>query len=376
MRPLTRPPARVIARRKQHVLRKKPRMPARDIIPAPAANNLIHAYKCDFLDWGLTLGLSVHTASIRQRGIDTFIRWCDERGLNRVQDVTRPILQRYQRHLFHYRKADGAPLALSTQATLLHPLRAFFKWLTVENHILYNPAADLTIPKLPRRLPKVLMTVEEVEHVLNQCDITTPMGIRNRAMLETLYSTGVRRIEVMALTLYDLDTNRHTLMVRQGKGKKDRLIPIGERACAWIDKYLTDVRPVLILAPDHGKLFVTDYGEPYEKNRLSDMVKRYMRLAGIEHGSCHAFRHAMATHMLEAGCDIRYIQAMLGHSELSTTEIYTQVSIGKLQQIHAATHPARLQRQGGDDMSAAGKDAGGERVTLLTTLAMDAANDS
>ena len=172
----------------------------------------------------------------------------------------------------------------------------------------------------------------------------------------------------MALTLYDLDTNRHTLMVRQGKGKKDRLIPIGERACAWIDKYLSEVRPQLILEPDHGKLFVTDYGEPYQKNRLSDMVKRYMRLAGVVHGSCHAFRHAMATHMLEAGCDIRYIQAMLGHSELSTTEIYTQVSIGKLQQIHAATHPARLQRQGSDSVSAASKDASDERATLKTGL--------
>ena len=185
------------------------------------------------------------------------------------------------------------------------------------------------------------MTIDDVERVLNQPDITTVMGIRNRAMLETLYSTGIRRIELMALTLYDIDTNRHTLMVRQGKGKKDRLIPISARACQWIDKYLTDIRPQLIVEPDHGKLFVTDYGEAYEKNRLSDMVKRYMRLAGVEQGSCHAFRHAMATHMLEGGCDIRYIQAMLGHSALSTTEIYTHVSIGRLQQIHAATHPAR-----------------------------------
>lgn len=333
-----------IERRKQHVLRKKPRMPARVVAPDPARANLLNAYKAEFLEWGLTVGLSEHTAAIRARGIDTFIRWCDERGLNRPQDITRPILQRYQRHLFHYRKADGHPLAFTTQATLLHPLRAFFKWLTVENHLLYNPAADLTVPKQPRQLPKVLLTVEEVEHVMTQPDIETPMGIRNRAMLETLYSTGIRRSELMRVTLYHLDTNRGTLMVRQGKGKKDRLIPIGQRACAWIDKYLVEVRPVLIREPDHGHLFVTDYGEPFEKNRLSDMVKRYMRLAGVEHGSCHAFRHAMATHMLEAGCDIRYIQAMLGHSELSTTEIYTQVSIGKLQQIHAATHPARLAR--------------------------------
>jgi integrase/recombinase XerD len=335
---------RIIARRKQHVLRRKPRMPARTAAVDPARANLIHAYKTDFLEATLAIGLSPYTAGIRERAIDTFIRWADERGLNRPQDVTRPILQRYQRFLYHYRKSDGAPLAYSTQASLLNPVRAFFKWLTVENHLLYNPAADIEVPKMPRQLPKVLLTVADVESILAQPDVETPMGLRNRAMLETFYSTGIRRLELARLKLYDVDTERGTLMVRQGKGRKDRLVPIGERACRWIDRYLAEVRPQLILEPDHGALFVTDYGEAFEKNRLGDMVKRYMRLAGFEHGACHAFRHAMATHMLEGGCDIRYIQAMLGHSELSTTEIYTQVSIGKLKEIHAATHPARLGR--------------------------------
>lgn len=319
-------------------------MPVRAVARDSSGANLMHAYKADFLEASLAAGLSPYTGQIRERALDSFIRWADERGLNRPQDVTRPILQRYQRFLYHYRKSDGAPLAYSTQATLLNPVRAFFKWLTVENHLLYNPAADLEVPRVPRQLPKVLLKVQDVEHVLAQCDIETPMGLRNRAMLETLYSTGIRRLELSRLTLYDVDTDRGTLMVRQGKGRKDRLVPIGERACRWIDRYVAHVRPRLILEPDHGVLFVTDYGEPFEKNRLSDMVKRYMRLAGFEHGSCHAFRHAMATHMLEGGCDIRYIQAMLGHSELSTTEIYTQVSIAKLKEIHAATHPARLAR--------------------------------
>ena len=140
--------------------------------------------------------------------------------MNRPQDITRPILQRYQRHLYHYRKADGEPLAFSTQATLLNPLKAFFKWLTLDNHILYNPAADLEVPRQPRQLPKVLLTIEAVEQVLNQPDVTTLMGIRNRAALETLYSTGIRRFELMRLKLYEVDTRYGTLMVRQGKGKK------------------------------------------------------------------------------------------------------------------------------------------------------------
>ena len=333
---------RVIARRKQHVLRKKPRMPARAAVLDPTRDNLLHAYKKEFLDWSLSQGLTEQTGSIRERALDSFIRWSDERGLGRPQDITRPILQRYQRYLFHYRKANGTPLAFSTQATLLHPLRAFFKWLTLENHLLYNPAADLEVPRAPRQLPKLLLSVAQVEQVLNQPDVDTPMGLRNRAMLETFYSTGIRRSELTRLTLYDVDTERGTLMVRQGKGRKDRLLPIGARACRWLDRYRAEVRPLLILEPDHGFLFVTDYGEPFEKNRLGDMVRRYMRLAGIEHGSCHAFRHAMATHMLENGADIRFIQAMIGHSQLSTTEIYTQVSISKLKEIHAATHPAKI----------------------------------
>lgn len=329
-------------------------MPVRAIALSPAHENLFNAYKAEFLEASLASGLSPYTGGIRARALDSFIRWADERGLARPQDVTRPILQRYQRFLFHYRKNDGAPLAFSTQATLLNPVRAFFKWLTVENHLLYNPAADLVVPRTPRQLPKVLLTVADVEQVMVQPDVDTPMGLRNRAMLETFYSTGIRRLELSRLTLYDVDTERGTLMVRQGKGRKDRLVPIGERACRWIDRYVAEVRPQLILEPDHGALFVTDYGEPFEKNRLGDMVKRYMRTAGFEHGACHAFRHAMATHMLEGGCDIRYIQAMLGHSELSTTEIYTQVSIGKLQEIHAATHPAKLTRAPTSDRSGTG----------------------
>ena len=334
---------RVIARRKQHVLRRKPRPRERAVVVASRAS-VLHVYKAEFLEASLVAGLSPYTAGIRGRALDAFIRWADERGLGRPQDVTRPILQRYQRFLFHYRKSDGAPLAYSTQATLLNPVRAFFKWLTVENHLLYNPAADLEVPRVPRQLPKVLLTVADVEKVLAQPDVTTPMGLRNRAMLETLYSTGIRRLELARLKLYDVDTERGTVMVRQGKGRKDRVVPIGERACRWIDRYVAEVRPQLVREPDEAWLYVTDYGEAFEKNRLGDMVKRYMRLAGFEHGACHAFRHAMATHMLEAGCDIRYIQAMLGHSELSTTEIYTQVSIGKLKEIHAATHPARMAR--------------------------------
>jgi len=364
----------VVLKRKQHVLRRKPRLPPRPPVADASRLNPLRAYLAAFLEWTVTTGLSEQTARIRHHALDQFIRWCDERGITKPQDVTRPILQRYQRYLYHYRKADGAPLTFATQATRLHPLVAFFKWLARENHILYNPASDLELPKLPRQLPKHLLSVAQVESIINQPDIETPMGLRGRAILETLYSTGIRRAELIHLRLYDVDLERGSLMVRGGKGGKDRLVPIGERACAWIRRYLNEVRPLLMIEPDHGTLFVTDYGEAFEKNRLSDMVKKYVRHAGFASGSCHLFRHAMATHMLENGADIRYIQAMLGHSELSTTQIYTQVSITKLKEIHAATHPARLERTNAA-RSALTAPASAEAQSLLAALAAEADDD-
>jgi integrase/recombinase XerD len=356
-------------RQKQRTLRRKPRQPERQRAPDPAAGNLLRAYQSAFLEWTLTVGLSAQTAQIRSRGLDRFILWCDERGLQRPHDITRPILQRYQSYLYHYRKANGEPLSFNSQSTLLHPIVAFFKWCVRDNHLLHNPASELVLPKPPRQLPKHLMSVAEIETILNQADIETLSGIRNRAMLETLYSTGIRRSELIHLSLYDVDTERGTLMVRLGKGQRDRLIPIGARACAWVARYVQEVRPQLSLATDQQTLFVTDYGESFAKNRLSDMVKRHMQYAGFKSGGCHAFRHAMATHMLENGCDIRYIQAMLGHSELSTTQIYTHVAIGRLQAVHALTHPARLERTGGAQTDRAGEALGEDARALLNAIA-------
>ncbi len=131
---------------------------------------------------------------------------------------------------------------------------------------------------------------------------------------------------------------------------------------------MQEVRPQLVLTLDQPTLFVTDYGEAFEKNRLSDMVKLHMQHAGFNSGGCHAFRHAMATHMLENGADIRYIQAILGHSELSTTQIYTHVAIGRLKAVHALTHPARLARVGGDQSSEPRPDISGDRKTLLAAI--------
>jgi len=298
-----------------------------------------------FLEWSASLNYSKETNKTRNNCIRRFIVWCDERGLANPQDITKPILERYRRYLYHYRKPNGDPLSFSTQHSHLAPIKAFFKWLSKENHILYNPAADFELPRIPKRLPKDILSEEEINDMLNHTQVYGGLGIRDRAIMETFYSTGIRRMELVNLKLQDLDFNRGTLTIFEGKWQKDRVVPIGDRACAWLRKYLSEVRSNLVTEVDSAHLFLTEYGEPFIRNRISDLVTKYKEAVGIDKkGSCHLFRHAMATHMLENGADIRYIQMILGHVNLSSTEIYTQVTIKKLKQVHAATHPARLLR--------------------------------
>jgi integrase/recombinase XerD len=288
---------------------------------------------------------SEYTIKNRRGHIGFFIEWCHDRGLTEPTEVTRPILEHYQRYLFHYRQKNGQPLTFRSQLARLVPLRMWFRWMARQRYILHNPASELELPRIEHRLPKAVLTVGEMEQVLAQPDINDPLGLRDRALMEALYTTGMRRLELACLKLYDLDTERGTVTIRQGKGKKDRVIPIGDRAAAWLDKYVREARPQLVVEPDDHTVFLSNAGEPFCLDHLSDLVRTYVDAAEIgKRGSCHMFRHSMATLMLENGADIRYIQQMLGHSDLKTTQIYTQVSIRQLKRIHAATHPARLDK--------------------------------
>jgi integrase/recombinase XerD len=309
----------------------------------PTDPNSLYTYLLRFLDWMRVRNYSERTTESREVYLRYFIEWCEHRGLSQPQEITKPIIERYQRHLFHYRKKNGDPLSTRSQHIRITPVRAYFKWLARENHILYNPASDIELPRLEQRLPKHVLTRSEVETVLNQANVTTDTGIRDRAIMETLYSTGIRRMEVINLHLHDLDLERGTLMIRQGKGRKDRMVPIGERALKWVLKYRDQVRPNLALGNDDGTLFLSHLGEAFKRNHMTQLVRDYVNAANTgKQGSCHLLRHTMATLMLENGADIRFIQAMLGHAKVSTTQIYTQVSIRKLKEVHSETHPAKL----------------------------------
>ena len=280
-----------------------------------------------------------------------FVSWCHERSLDCMSDITADHLAAYRRSLFHYRNPrTGAPLKFDTQAHYLIPLRRWFLWMTAQAFIELDPACDLELPQGEVRLPTSVLTATEVETLLNVPDITTRLGLRDRAILETFYSSGIRCGELVALDVYDVNHEREILTIRRGKGGKDRVVPIGTRALSWIQKWTDDIRPDLVTESSAQSLFVSKNGRRLGPNYLSNFVKRYLRSIGIEyHGSCHLLRHTAATLMMENGADLRSLQMFLGHARLNTTQIYTHVSIKRLQEVHRKTHPARPNQPSSDD---------------------------
>lgn len=323
------------------------------LLLAPAGPDALSTWIRRYVTHLETQHRSVNDQRTRRSRLAQFNAWCAERGLERPQEVTHAHVERFQRHLFLYRKANGAPMAVNGQRVALFTLEMFFRWLVRQKVVQSNPAADLELPRRTDDLREPL-TLEEMEAVLALPQIDTPEGLRDRACLELFYATGIRRVELTNLIQSDLDRTRGTLHVRLGKGKKDRFVPLGERALAWVEKYEREARPSLLSDPAERHLFLNQYGQPLSPDGLSWRVRDYFKQAGIaKRGACHLFRHTMATAMLDNGADIRHVQEILGHGQITSTQRYTHVSIARLQAVHAATHPAaKLQRGERDDLDA------------------------
>jgi len=289
---------------------------------------------------------SPETVKKHRLQLNDFIHWCADRDLTQPARITRHLIQNYQRHMLRQIDKRGKPFSFRNQYSRVCSIRCWFKWLAKNEHIPHNPASELDLPKLPQRLPKHVLNQAEAEAILSQPDVTQLLGLRDRAILETFYSTGMRRMELVRLETHDLDAERGVVTIRQGKNKKDRVIPIGKRALVWIEKYLTEVRPKFLVDFTSSWLFLTSKGNEFSCSSMSLLVRKYVDSAAIgKTGSCHMFRHTMATLMLEGGADVRFIQEMLGHTNLETTQVYTRVSIRKLQEVHTQTHPARNERK-------------------------------
>lgn len=291
-------------------------------------------------------GYSPRTLAGKRWLLDYFIDYCAQRDIHHIQQVDKALLLRYQQHVHHQRKEDGKPLSIATQRHRVAEIQLWFAWLVEAGHLPYTRLGEVVLPKLPKTLPKAVLSVPEIDQLMTQACLDTPTGLRDRTMMEVLYSSAIRRRELLSLALSDIDMHRGWLLVRQGKGSKDRVVPIGQQAIEWVSRYLNDARPLLAKYVSEQALFISVKGRAIHHTTFSKKLKEYTQAAGITRTSgCHAFRHSTATLMLEHGADIRHIQAMLGHESLSTTQIYTQVAIGHLKDVHNRTHPGENNRK-------------------------------
>jgi integrase/recombinase XerD len=280
-------------------------------------------------------GLSTNTLTAYRLDLETFANWLQTRDL-RLEAVNRDHLDGYLQYLKHKAKKKPRP---STTARLVCSLRRLYRYLLREKLMSADPTALLETPKRGKLLPKSLSEAQ-VEKLLAVPKVSSALGLRDRAMLETLYATGLRVSELIGLTLTQISLTSGVVRVI-GKGKKERLVPLGEEAAHWLDRYLSDSRSRLLHDGQSDAAFPTNRGGPMTRQAFWHIIKRYALAAGIEVKklSPHTLRHAFATHLLNHGADLRVVQMLLGHADLSTTQIYTHIASTRLKTLHARHHP-------------------------------------
>ena len=277
-------------------------------------------------------GLSSNTVAAYRRDLLKFDAFARKRKLS-LEAVTRDDLVDFLAGLYRQK------LESKTVARHLVTLRNFFRFAQIQELIPEDPSVNLESPKIRRNLPGYLR-LEEIERLLNQPDVKTPIGLRDRAMLETLYSTGLRVSELIGLRTSDLDSKVGCVRCI-GKGDKERIVPVGKKALAIVDKYLRDARPKLLgKVTGNPALFLNRRGAALSRVGVWKILSAYGRLAGLRLAlTPHMLRHSFATHLLERGADLRSVQLMLGHADIATTQIYTHVVEERLKQIYKAHHP-------------------------------------
>ncbi len=287
-------------------------------------------------------GLSANTIAGYGRDLAKLAAFCERAGVQRAVDIDRELLERFVLRLAE----DG--LSPRSVARHVSAVRGFVRFCLTDGYRDDDPAARLSVPKAGRRLPGVL-SAEQVQALIAAPDRSTPRGLRDGAMLELLYSSGLRVSELCGLRRSDLREDPPILIVR-GKGDKERVVPVGELAQRAVRRYLEEGRPLLDRGEGSPWLFVGRPGRPLTRQAFWKNLRRDALKAGIEvHLSPHTLRHSFATHLLEGGADLRTVQGMLGHADISTTQIYTHVAGERLQQVHRDAHPRAHRRRGDDD---------------------------
>jgi integrase/recombinase XerD len=298
--------------------------------------------KARYLERLKVQGYSSRTIESLEAHVRFFLEYAGkETKAQDLSELSRDDLSAYQTWLFFsgYRRNPERPLSLATQAGRLSAVRGFFRFLFKEGFISADPSASLERPRRPKRLPRSILSDQHTLALLKAPNTGTPLGLRDRAILELLYATGIRNEELRTLKLADVDRERGQVRVT-GKGKKDRVVPVGRIALNWLMQYLETARPYLLEGCDTGHVFLSKHGRPLTTGNLITLVDKYAKKAALPgHVTPHALRHTCATHLLREGADIRSIQELLGHASLATTQIYTHVDITDLKKVHAAFHP-------------------------------------
>jgi integrase/recombinase XerD len=277
----------------------------------------------------LEFGLSDNTLSAYGSDLKQFDKWLEAKELFNVeqQDINQ---------FFVYRKQQG--MSKRSVARILSSLKRFYGYLLREGLIQSDPCELIDAPRLAPALPESL-SENDVESLLQAPEIVSALGFRDRAMLELLYATGLRVSELVELNFQQVNFRQGCLRV-VGKGEKERLVPVGEEAMDWLERYLNHARPMILGARQSDYLFVTNRGSSMTRQAFWHIIKRYAKQAGIDkHLSPHTLRHAFATHLLNHGADLRVVQLLLGHSDLSTTQIYTHIAQQRLKELHSQFHP-------------------------------------
>lgn len=286
------------------------------------------------------MGRSPHTikgAKSALKELNTFLHSLE---VQQIEQLDHDALMHYREELAWRLTPKGTPLTPRSQAELLGHLRAFCRWLVNKDLLVGDPSARIPSPKKPQQLPKAILEPREIKQILQQPAMSTATGYRNKVILEVLYSTAIRREEVANIKLQDLDTESGYLVIREGKGKKDRVVPLGENLCRLIDTYLIGIRSEWINADKDNHLFLNRWGQGMSPMAIWAVVKKYAKAARVKKPvSTHTFRHSCATHMVRNGAPIRHIQEMLGHVSLETTQVYTRITINELKKIHSRYHP-------------------------------------
>ncbi len=278
-------------------------------------------------------GLSRNTLDSYRRDLNKFADWLQALHDAALLDTTQADIQSYLSHLLLEQKAKA-----SSTGRNISSLKPLFRYLLRQNKISVDPTLKIDTPKLPRNLPKTLSEAD-VELLLNAPDTQTPLGLRDRTMLEVLYATGLRVSELVSLRVTQVSMDMGVVRV-MGKGSKERLVPLGEVALDSVTRYLADSRPVLLGRQTCDALFVTARAEAMTRQMFWYLIKKYARQSGLQTAlSPHTLRHAFATHLLNHGADLRVVQMLLGHTDISTTQIYTHVARERLKELHHKHHP-------------------------------------